>query len=87
MCEVTLYMEAATACHGISVIYHTLQCFITYIPWRGALIFTSSVLHIFIYICISYKILLQFLIAKVKKSCTDMAVKLRIMRIISRVQA
>ena len=27
-------------------IYHTLQCYITYIPQRGALIFTSSVVHI-----------------------------------------
>ena len=46
MCKVTPYMETTTACCGISVIYHTLQCYITYIPQRGALIFTSSVVHI-----------------------------------------
>ena len=26
MCEVTPHMEATTACRGISLIYHTLQC-------------------------------------------------------------
>ena len=48
MCEVTPYMEATTACHCISIIYHTLQCYITYIPLCSALIFTSSVVHIYI---------------------------------------
>ena len=28
-------MEATTACHGISLINHTLQYYITYIPWQG----------------------------------------------------
>ena len=46
MCEVTPYMEATTASKGISVIYHTLQCYISYIPRRSALIFTSSVVRI-----------------------------------------
>ena len=45
MCEVTPYMEVTTASWGISVIYHTLQCYISYIPQRGTLIFTSSVVH------------------------------------------
>ena len=45
MCEVTPYMEATTASWGISVIYHTLQCCISYIPRHGTLIFTSSVVH------------------------------------------
>ena len=35
MCEVTLYIEATTACRGILLIYHTLQCYITYIPRHG----------------------------------------------------
>jgi len=45
MCKVTPYTESTTACHGvhISLIYHALQCYITYIPRCGALIFTSSV--------------------------------------------
>ena len=49
MCKVTPYMEAATACHGISVICHTLQYYIIYIPWCSALIFTPSVVHKLIY--------------------------------------
>jgi len=38
MCEVTPYMEATTAYafRGISLIYHTLQCYITFISRRGA---------------------------------------------------
>jgi len=36
MCEVIAYMEATTACRGISLTYHTLQCCITYTPWHGA---------------------------------------------------
>ena len=36
MCEVTPYMEATTACRGISLIYHTLQCYITYTTWCNA---------------------------------------------------
>ena len=35
MCEVTPYMEATTKCHGISFMYYTLQCYITYIPRCG----------------------------------------------------
>jgi len=49
MCEVTPYMKATIACRDISLIYHTLQCYITYIPWHGALIFTSIVVHSIIY--------------------------------------
>ena len=40
------YMEAATASHGIS--QHTTLCS-AIIPWRGTLIFTSSVVHINIF--------------------------------------
>ena len=36
MCEATPYMEATTACCGISAVDHTLQCCITYIPQHGA---------------------------------------------------
>ena len=37
MCEVTPYMEAITASRGISVIYHTLQCYIRFIYHGAAL--------------------------------------------------
>ena len=39
MCEVTPHMEATTACHGISLIYHCV----------ALLISTSSVVHIYTY--------------------------------------
>jgi len=42
MCEVTPYMEATTASRGIS--QYTTLC--SAISWRGALIFTSSVVHL-----------------------------------------
>jgi len=45
MCEVTPYMEATTTCCGISVVAVLYRL---YIPQRGALIFTSSVIHIYI---------------------------------------
>ena len=48
MCGVTPYMEVTTAWCGISLIHHALQGYITYIPRCSALIFTSSVVHIFI---------------------------------------
>ena len=56
MCEVTPYMEATTAYQGISVIYHTLQSYISYIPRCSALIFTSSV-----YIYLSYSMVVLYI--------------------------
>jgi len=32
MCEVTPYIEVITASRGILAMYHTLQCYISYIP-------------------------------------------------------
>jgi len=56
MCEVTLYIEATTACRGILLIYHTLQCYHLYTTLCSAisliyhgmalLIPTSSVLYV-----------------------------------------
>ena len=37
------YNETITARCGISLIYHTLECYITHIPWRNALILILSV--------------------------------------------
>ena len=41
----TWKLRLPTSSRGISQYsYHTLQCYITYIPWHSALIFTSSVI-------------------------------------------
>ena len=37
MCEVTPYMVSVATKRGISVIYHSLPWYISYIPQRGAI--------------------------------------------------
>ena len=51
MCEVTPYMVSVATKHGISVIYHSLPWYISYIPQRGTFDLNHRCgIYIYIYI-------------------------------------